>query len=172
MRKEAGFEVTDHVSPVVALRNAGIQAEDVTDVILTHGHEDHAEAVHYYPNATITVHKNETYRAKRYTAQNQVLNEIDGVFLLCKGVTVVPMLGHSQGSCIVEIQTKDGVIVLCGDECYHKDCFQSPARSGGSIHRENTMAFFEKYGRSEYQKILFHDPYLVGKTGNNVIYEQ
>ena len=166
-----GFEVVDHVSPPLMLSRAGISAEDVTDVILTHGHEDHAEAVHYYQNALITVHKNEAHRAKRYATKNQVLHEIDKATEICNGVTVVPMMGHSQGSCVVEVETKDGTIVLCGDECYHKDCFANPMRSGGSIHRQNTLAFFEKYGKDEYKKILFHDPDLVGKTGYKILYE-
>ena len=167
-----GFEVVDHVSPPLMLSRAGIAPESVTDVVVTHGHEDHAEAVHYYQNALITVHKNEAHRVKRYATKNQVLREIDKATEICNGVTVVPMMGHSQGSCVVEVETKDGTIVLCGDECYHKDCFANPAKSGGSINRQNTLAFFEKYGKDEYQKILFHDPDLVGETGYKILYEE
>ena len=40
-----GFEMRDFIGPVAALKQHGINALDVTDVILTHAHHDHAEAV-------------------------------------------------------------------------------------------------------------------------------
>ena len=40
-----GFEMKNFCGPVAALKRQGIMPEDITDVIITHSHHDHIEAV-------------------------------------------------------------------------------------------------------------------------------
>lgn len=52
-----GFEMQNFKSPVLALEEKGVQAKDITDVILTHAHHDHIEAVRYFENALIHIER-------------------------------------------------------------------------------------------------------------------
>ncbi|MBQ9132686.1 MAG: MBL fold metallo-hydrolase [Clostridia bacterium] len=167
-----GFVLLEHESPVQTLEHLGISPQEITHVILTHAHHDHADGVRYYPNATVFIHQAELPQASAYLTAAKEVVAFTEAFSPASGVTVRPVCGHSDGSCVVELTTHGKPLVLCGDECYHKSCFSFPHRSGGSRHRENTLAFFERYGKDNYQTILFHDPELVGYVGTKVLYEE
>ncbi|MBQ9773814.1 MAG: MBL fold metallo-hydrolase [Clostridia bacterium] len=160
-----GFELLEHESPVLTLERLGVRREKITDIVLTHGHHDHADALRYYPNAAVYVHERERASVASYLLPQQSVVAFSAPFALCDGVRVVPICGHTDGSSVVELTGKSRITVLCGDECYHRSCFSFPERSGGSRNRANTLAFFERYSAPDYQTILFHDPDLVGKVG-------
>ena len=160
-----GFDLITHESPVVTLERAGVRREEITDIILTHHHHDHADALRYYPHALVHVHENEFGKVRQYLLPTQRVLSFATPFALDTGVRVVPVCGHTDGSCVVEVDAEDCTVVLCGDECYHRDCFSFPHLSGGSRNRENTLAFFEKYSAAHYHTVLFHDPALVGEIG-------
>ena len=62
----AGFEMSLFKKPVDVLKEYGLSPNDITDVIITHSHHDHIEAIRYYENATIHIQKDEYPSAKRY----------------------------------------------------------------------------------------------------------
>ena len=45
-----GFVMTDFIGPVKALRNIGVKADEITDLIITHAHHDHIECAKYFKN--------------------------------------------------------------------------------------------------------------------------
>ena len=49
--------------PVDVLKEYGLSPNDITDVIITHSHHDHIEAIRYYENATIHIQKDEYDKA-------------------------------------------------------------------------------------------------------------
>src|SRR5690606_9571740 len=51
------FGVPRWVSPVRMLAEAGVAAEEVTDVVLTHAHFDHMGSISQFPNAQIYIQK-------------------------------------------------------------------------------------------------------------------
>lgn len=53
------FHVADFLSPDEAVKQAGITAASVTDVIVSHAHWDHMGAIDLFPNATIWIQKAE-----------------------------------------------------------------------------------------------------------------
>jgi glyoxylase-like metal-dependent hydrolase (beta-lactamase superfamily II) len=53
------FTVQDYIKPSEALAPLGVKPEDVTDVILTHMHWDHAGGIDLFPKAKIWVQKDE-----------------------------------------------------------------------------------------------------------------
>jgi glyoxylase-like metal-dependent hydrolase (beta-lactamase superfamily II) len=53
------FTVKDYIKPSEALAPLGIKADDVTDLILTHMHWDHAGGMDLFPKARIWVQKDE-----------------------------------------------------------------------------------------------------------------
>lgn len=164
-----GFDLIEHESPVCTLERTGVHRNEITDIVLTHGHHDHADALRYYPNATVYLHEKEVAGTRKYLLPTQTVVSFSKPFSLDTGIRVVPICGHSDGSCVVELQTGEKPLVLCGDECYHRDCFSFPMLSGGSCNRENTLAFFRTYTQEKYQTVLSHDPDIVGKLGARVL---
>ena len=51
--------IIDYVRPDSALARLGIQPEDVTDVVLTHLHWDHADGISLFPTATVWIQRAE-----------------------------------------------------------------------------------------------------------------
>ncbi len=50
---------SDFVKPSEALQNAGLKPEDITDVIISHIHWDHADGFDLFPKAKIWIQKEE-----------------------------------------------------------------------------------------------------------------
>lgn len=53
------WKVRNFRSPADAVRAAGVQPGEITDVIITHAHWDHAGGIDLFPNATIWIQKEE-----------------------------------------------------------------------------------------------------------------
>ena len=53
------WKVTDFVRPDEAVARAGVKPEEVTDLILTHAHWDHADGADLFPKAQIWIQKEE-----------------------------------------------------------------------------------------------------------------
>jgi glyoxylase-like metal-dependent hydrolase (beta-lactamase superfamily II) len=53
------YKVTDFLRPDDAVRMAGLEPDQVTDIILSHAHWDHMGGVDLFPNATIWIQKDE-----------------------------------------------------------------------------------------------------------------
>lgn len=53
------FALTEFISPADAVRLAGIDAADVTDVIVSHAHWDHMGGIDLFPKATIWIQRAE-----------------------------------------------------------------------------------------------------------------
>jgi hypothetical protein len=53
------WHVTDFVKPSEAIGRIGVKPEDITDVIITHMHWDHADGMDLFPNAKIWLQKEE-----------------------------------------------------------------------------------------------------------------
>src|SRR2546429_6019142 len=53
------WKIKDFVRPSEALLQAGVKPEDVTDVIITHMHWDHADGMDLFPKARIWIQKDE-----------------------------------------------------------------------------------------------------------------
>lgn len=51
------FGVINYIRPDSMLSRVGLQAKDITDVILTHPHWDHADGVDLFPNAQVWIQK-------------------------------------------------------------------------------------------------------------------
>ena len=62
-----GFKLIEFEKPARVLESYGIKCTDITDVIITHSHHDHIDAVYNYRNANIYLQKEE---AKAASVQN------------------------------------------------------------------------------------------------------
>lgn len=126
--------------PDAALAPLGIRAEDVSTVIVTHLHYDHAGGLHLFPNAKLHLQAAEIAYAtgpcmchdtlrmpftadhiceavKRLYAGQVVFHDGDGQ--IAEGVTVHCIGGHSRGLQCVRVHTEAGWLVLASDAAHY-----------------------------------------------------
>ena len=157
-----GFLMSVFKKPVEVLNDYGLTADDITDVVLTHSHEDHIESVGYYKNAVIHIQKDEYPHGKKYIPDDFSVNLFDDELQLTEDVMVKKIGGHSIGSCIVLAKN----YVLCGDECYYKKCLTDKITTGASCNEQLSLDFINTYSHEKYKQLLFHDPdILKGRVG-------
>ena len=146
-----GFIMKKHYSPAFVLRYADISPDDITDVIITHSHHDHIEALSHFRNADVYITKNEFVNGEIYIPKDLKVNLFDDEFLLTPQIKIIEIGGHSKGSAIVEIKADDITHVLAGDECYTKSNIDKKICTGVYTNHEKAMAFIEKYSSKKYQ---------------------
>jgi glyoxylase-like metal-dependent hydrolase (beta-lactamase superfamily II) len=122
-----------------SLGRLGVSREDVTDVILTHLHFDHAGGatvmengamVPTFPRATHWVQRENLERARApiehdrasYHEENfeplaraGILRTVEGERMLLPGITVSPVHGHAPGMQIVTVEGPQASVVFCTD---------------------------------------------------------
>ncbi|HKB79209.1 MAG TPA: N-acyl homoserine lactonase family protein [Thermoanaerobaculia bacterium] len=133
------WKVTDFVRPDEAVARAGVKPDEVTDVILTHAHWDHADGADLFPKARIWIQKDEyTY----YTGSawqpggkhggidpDDVLmltkmnlegrmHLIDGDQEIFPGIRVYTGGRHTWASQYATVETRSGTVVLASDNMY------------------------------------------------------
>lgn len=124
------------LDPREALKPLGLNAEDVTQLIITHLHYDHAGGLHLFPNATIHLQAAEMAYAtgpcmchgtlqmpftadhiceavQRVYSGRCIFHEGDGA--VADGVTVHCIGGHSRGLQAVRVRTDAGWLCLASD---------------------------------------------------------
>ncbi len=124
---------------VGALSAAGVPAESVTDVVLTHLHFDHCGGTvveangglaPLFPQARHWVQETQWRWAHAPTERDRasfrpedfdilerdgLLELVDGPREIVPGVRVLPVSGHTPGQQIVEFHTEEGVVAYVGD---------------------------------------------------------
>ncbi len=136
----SGDKVADHTRPDKALKALGIAPEDVTDVVVTHMHWDHADGVDLFPKAKVWIQKDEfdfyTHTARQpggdrsglvpgFVLALVKLNNLGRVHLvdgdakeIIPGVTVYTGGRHTFASQYVGVNTKAGCVVIASDNLY------------------------------------------------------
>ena len=133
------------LNPQEALAPLGLKPEDITTLIVTHLHYDHAGGLHLFPNATLHMQAAEMAYAtgpcmchdalrlpftashvceavKRLYAGKLVFYDGDGE--VAEGVTVHCIGGHSRGLQAVRVRTTAGWMVLASDAAHYYENFQ------------------------------------------------
>ena len=133
--------------PAEALQGIGLKPEDITTLIVTHLHYDHAGGFAQFPNATIHLQAAEMAFAtgpcmchdtlrmpftadhicdavKRVYSGRAIFHDGDGV--VADGVTVHCIGGHSRGLQAVRIRTDAGWLCLASDAShYYENVFEN-----------------------------------------------
>ncbi len=152
-----GFDMKNFIGPVKALEKINISPADISDVAITHAHHDHIESIKYFENSLIHIQREEFKLGEKYIPSNFRVNTFDSEFLICPGVRIVKIGGHTKGSCIVEIKSNDKTYIIAGDECYLGECLEKKIPTGYSICPAKSKEFIEKYSDSKYTVLLCHD---------------
>jgi glyoxylase-like metal-dependent hydrolase (beta-lactamase superfamily II) len=134
------------VAPELALARAGIDPAEVTDVVLTHLHYDHAGNLDKFPNATFHVQDDEMrFATGRYmcSACQRKPYEVDDVVQLLRlvykervkfhkgrgnvadGVELWRIGGHTDGLQSVRVHTGRGWIALASDATHLYENFEA-----------------------------------------------
>lgn len=111
------------------LAERGVHARDITTVVLTHVHLDHAgwtlwDTEPRFPNASYVVQRAERNHASNTETYRELiapveragqLREIDGEVRLSPSIRILPSPGHTPGH--QSVLTRD--VLLCGDALVH-----------------------------------------------------
>lgn len=151
------FVMRDFIGTVDALEKAGFLPGDITDVIITHSHHDHIECVNYFKNAVIHIEQGEYEEGKKYIPEGFAVNVFENELMVCGGVKAVKIGGHSEGSCVVEIENDGRIFVISGDECYSRECLTRKIPTGSTVNPQASRKFIEKYSDEKYTVLLCHD---------------
>ena len=123
-----------------SLKNLGFDMEDITDVILTHLHFDHAGGATYYnedkilmpsfQNAVYFIQKkhyewalNPSERDKasfmpenyQVLSDRKVLNPVNGEFILDEFIALIPVSGHTPYMQVVKISDGENTLLYAAD---------------------------------------------------------
>ena len=160
-----GFDLFEFQKPVEVLETYGVNRTEITDVIITHAHHDHIDALRYYPQATVHLHRNELKDAEKYLLDHSKICVIDEDKIIVDNVEFKYIGGHSAGSGVVLIKKDAKNYVLCGDECYTIENLIYKKPTGCSCCLAKSELFVAKYGKDSYIPIIFHDIDLVPDIG-------
>lgn len=128
----------DFVRPSEALTKVGLRAEQVTDIVITHLHWDHAGGVDLFPNARVWIQKEEYdhYRSPAVRGTRTGVDAEDLAVLECleaegrlmlipgdaqeilPGISVYTGGRHTHASQYVGVKTAAGTVVIASDNLY------------------------------------------------------
>lgn len=152
-----GFEMKDFCGPVRALEKLGVSAGEITDVVITHAHHDHAECVSRFKNARVYIQKDEYPCAKQYIPDTMQVITFDDEYELCPDILIKKIGGHSVGSCVVIADYDNKKTVFAGDECYMRECLDKKIPTGASCCPEKSKYFIDEFAKPQYDVRLCHD---------------
>lgn len=134
------WKVKDFIKPSDAIAKAGLRPEDITDLIITHMHWDHAGGMDLFPKARIWIQQDEyayyTGEAWRPGGSHGGIDaedvlalvklNLDGRVRLVKGDDQEAIDGirfytggrHTYASQYVSVSTRSGTAVIASDNCY------------------------------------------------------
>jgi glyoxylase-like metal-dependent hydrolase (beta-lactamase superfamily II) len=169
-----------------ALAELGYRDRDITDIILTHLHFDHAGGIITgtgardiltFPNATHWIQKDEWEMAKTpdttnraaYDFEHQLslldgtckLKLIEGDVQIAEGITCVKSGGHSVGSQFVQIDSPAGFYIYAGDIIPTRFHTSAAITSAYDVCRSDTVAakklIYDRLKAKNGTLILNHD---------------
>ena len=187
------WQVKDFIKPSDALARIGVKPEEVTDVIITHMHWDHADGMDLFPKARIWVQKDELqYYAGEAWQSKDTHGGIDpeDVLTLVKlntdgrvglvngdaqeilpGVTCYIGGKHTYQSQYVGVQTSAGTVVLASDNMYLYENLEKHVPIAATLDGDSNLRAQDRMrqiaARPEFI-IPGHDPALFAKFPNPV----
>lgn len=189
-RRVHGFELVrgPEQDPRAALERIGVAPEDVGTVVHTHLHWDHCSNNHLFANARVLVQKSEleyavdplephrlAYDVIRgmtpgWLASLDRIEAVDGEAEIARGVSVIPLPGHSPGSQGVLVQTGGGRYLIAGDCTDFYANWQGDERwrhipTSTYTNLADYMLSFARMERLGAEIIPSHDPLVFERGG-------
>lgn len=152
----------------LAARSLG--PEDITDVLLTHLHLDHAYATRFFPNATVHIHpayRNKPYekfgvfKSRLYLETMKSWRDVSPLqpgAILFGAVRVFHTPWHAREHCSFLIESENmGIVLYTGDIVMNKVEFFDIARW---LRRDDCARFVNKVGRMADYIVFSHDGHV------------
>ncbi|MGD0509102.1 MAG: N-acyl homoserine lactonase family protein, partial [Terriglobales bacterium] len=187
------WHVTDFTKPSDTLKRVGLKPEDITDVIITHMHWDHADGMDLFPNARIWIQKDELqYYAGEAWQSKDTHGGIDedDVLTLVKlnmqgrvgllngdtqeilpGITCYTGGKHTYQSQYVGVQTTAGTVVLASDNMYLYENLDRHAPIAATLDAASNLRAQDRMKQIAARPGLIipgHDPAVFAKFPNPV----
>ncbi|MGA3018839.1 MAG: N-acyl homoserine lactonase family protein [Bryobacteraceae bacterium] len=181
----------DFVKPSEAIARVGLQPEDITDVVITHMHWDHADGMNLFPKARIWIQKDELeyYAGTAWQSRNThggidpddilaavKLNTQGRVTLvngdaqeIFPGITCYLGGKHTYASQYLGISTAQGTVVLASDNMYLYENLDKHAPIAQTIDAESNLRAQDRMKRLAADPRLIipgHDPAVMTRFPN------
>ncbi|HEY2014040.1 MAG TPA: N-acyl homoserine lactonase family protein [Bryobacteraceae bacterium] len=175
----------DYQKPSDALKNAGLTPDDITDVIISHIHWDHADGFDLFPKAKIWIQKDEleyyageAWQGHRRTAADPddllglIKLNIEGRVNLVHGDAqeVLPAITcyiggkHTWQSQFVTVNTAAGIVVLASDNVYLYENLEKHVPIAATLDPESNLRAQDRMkGLAANPKLVVpgHDPAIM-----------
>jgi len=187
------WQVKDFTKPSETLQRVGLKPEDITDVVITHMHWDHADGMDLFPNARIWIQKEELeyYAGEAWQAKDTHggIDEEDVLTLvklntqgrvgmvngdaqeIIPGVTCYTGGKHTYQSQYVGVQTAVGTVVLASDNMYLYENLERHAPIAATLDAASNLRAQDRMKQIATRPgfiVPGHDPAVFAKFPNPV----
>jgi glyoxylase-like metal-dependent hydrolase (beta-lactamase superfamily II) len=171
------WKVEGFIKPSDAVAQAGVRPEEITDVIITHMHWDHADGMDLFPNARIWLQKDEYhyYTGEAWQTPNThggidpddvlaavKLNLAGRIGLvngdareIIPGITCYTGGKHTYQSQYVGVSTKAGTVILASDNMYLYENLEKHAPIAQTLDKDSNLRAQDR------MKVLAASPRLI-----------
>ena len=178
---------SDYQKPSEALANVGLKPEDITDVIISHIHWDHADGFDLFPKGKIWIQKEELeyYAGEAWQSRRTAAGDAEDVLGLVKLNTegkvglvkgdaqeIIPGIicytggKHTYQSQYIGVKTAAGVVVLASDNVYLYENLEKHVPIAATLDAESNVRAqdrMKQLAASEKFIIPGHDPAVMKK---------
>jgi len=187
--------ITDYVKPTEAIARVGLKPEDITDLVITHMHWDHADGIDLFPKARIWIQKEELeYYAGSAWQSRRTHGGIDPDDVLAAvklnlagrvglvngdaqeilpGITCYIGGKHTYASQYVAVATAAGAVVLASDNMYLYENLEKhvPIADSATLDSDSNLRAqdrMKQMAASPNLVIPGHDPAVMTRFPNPV----
>jgi glyoxylase-like metal-dependent hydrolase (beta-lactamase superfamily II) len=180
------WKPADYIKPSDAVRLAGLQPEDITDVIVSHVHWDHLDGADLFPRARIWIQRDEYAHHLNDAGRSldRAIDSLDAVMLagfkragrvhlidgdgreIMPGIKVYTGGKHTFASQFASVQTPHGTVVLASDNMYLYENFTRHAAIAQTLDAASNLRAQERMGRLASNARLIvpgHDPQVFAR---------
>jgi glyoxylase-like metal-dependent hydrolase (beta-lactamase superfamily II) len=185
--------IADFVKPSEAVSRLGLKPEDITDIIITHMHWDHADGMDLFPKARIWIQKDELeYYAGSAWQSRRTHGGIDPDDVLAAvklnlqgrvglvngdaqeiipGITCYIGGKHTYASQFAAVRTTAGIVVLASDNMYLYENMEKHVPIAATLDADSNLRAQDRMKQLAADPRLVipgHDPLVMTKFPNPV----
>lgn len=177
----------DYVKPSEAVGRVGLKAEDITDVIISHIHWDHADGFDLFPKAKIWIQKDELeyYAGEAWQGHRRTAADPETILGLVKmnieqrvglvngdaqqilpGITCYIGGKHTYASQYIGVSTAAGTVILASDNAYTYENLERRVAIAQTLDADSNLRAqdrMKQLAASERLIVPGHDPAVMTK---------